>query len=96
MGTTSARTAALILDNSQKVLGIELMTAAQAIWLRNEIGENTIEQLSPVTKAAYEFIREKSNPVDQDIIMHDELVKFDEMIKDGNFLKHVENVVNLR
>ena len=96
MGTTSARTAALILDNSQKVLGIELMTAAQAIWLRNEIGENAIERLSPVTKAAYEFIREKSDPVDQDVIMHDELVKFDEMIKDGSFLKHVEQVVNLK
>ncbi len=96
MGTTSARTAAMILDNSQKVLAIELMTAAQAIWLRDEIGEKAIEQLSPVTKAAYDFIRQQSEPVDEDIIMHDEMEKFDKMIKDGSFLAHVEKSVNLR
>ncbi|MCI5697738.1 MAG: histidine ammonia-lyase [Clostridiales bacterium] len=96
MGTTSARTAAMILDNSQKVLAIELMTAAQAIWLRDEIGERAIEQLSPVTRTAYDFIRQQSEPVDEDIIMHDELEKFDKMIKDGSFLSHVEKNVNLR
>lgn len=96
MGTTSARTAAMILDNSQKVLAIELMTAAQAIWLRDEIGEKAIQQLSPVTKAAYDFVRQQSEPVDEDIIMHDEMEKFDKMIKDGSFLAHVEKSVNLK
>ena len=37
MGTTSARTAAMVLDNAQKVLGIEIAAAAQAIWLRQEL-----------------------------------------------------------
>lgn len=96
MGTTSARTAAMVLDNSQKVLGIELMTAAQAIWLREEIGENGIKNLSSATKRAYDFIREHSAPVDKDIIMNDELTKFDEMIKDGSFLANVEKVINLK
>lgn len=96
MGTTAARTAAMILDNSQKVLGIEIASAVQGIWLREEIGEKGIENLSPATRAAYDFIRTKSEPVDKDVIMHDELVKFDEMIKDGSLLEAVEAKVKLR
>ena len=56
MGTTSARTAAMVLDNAQKVLGIELASAAQGIWLRQEIGESDISNLAPATKAAYDYI----------------------------------------
>lgn len=96
MGTTSARTAAMVLDNAQKVIGIELASAAQAVWLRQEMGEKGIENLSPAMRAAYEHIRAVSKPVDNDIIMHDELVKFDEMIKDGSLLEAVEKVTPLK
>lgn len=96
MGTTSARTAAMVLDNAQKVIGIELAAAAQGIWLREEIGEKGISKLAPATKAAYDFIRTVSEPVDKDVIMHDELVKFDEMIKTGTLLEAVEKVVTLK
>lgn len=96
MGATSARTAAMILDNAQKVIGIELSTAAQAIWLRSEIGEHCVEGLGKGTKAAYDFIRETIPPVEEDIIMHDQLVKFDEMVKDNSILEAVEKVVPLR
>lgn len=96
MGTTSARTAAMVLDNAQKVIGIEIAAAAQAIWLRQEIGESRIENLAPATKAAYDFIRTKSEPVDEDIVMYKELVKFDEMIKDDSLLKAVEKAVKLK
>lgn len=96
MGTTSARTAAMVLDNAQKVIGIEIASAVQGIWLREEIGESKIDNLAPATKAAYDFIRTKSEPIDSDIIMHKELIKFDEMIKDGSLLEAVEKVVELR
>jgi len=86
MGTTAARTAAMILDNTQKVLGIELFAASQAIWLRGEKG------LSKATQAAYDYIRKSVDPVDRDIVMHDELVKFDEMIKSGDIIRIVEEV----
>jgi len=86
MGTTAARTAAMILDNAQKVLGIELFAASQAIWLRGETG------LSPATKAAYEYIRRTVDPIDHDVLMHDELVKFDEMVKDNSLVEVVEKV----
>ncbi len=96
MGTTSARTAAMVLDNAQKVIGIELAAAAQGIWLRQEIGESDISNLAPATKAAYDYIRKVSAPVDQDILMHDELKKFDEIVKDFSILEAVEKVVNLK
>ena len=96
MGTTSARTAAMVLDNAQKVIGIELAAAAQGIWLRQEIGESDISNLAPATKAAYDYIRTVSAPVDEDILMHDELKKFDEMVKDFSILEAVEKVVTLK
>ena len=96
MGATSARTAAMVLDNAQKVIGIELSAAAQGIWLRQEMGENGIDNLAPATKAAYDFIRETVPPVEEDIIMHDQLVQFDEMVKNNSILEAVEKVVTLK
>ena len=87
MGTTAARTAAMVLDNAQKVLGIELLSAAQAIWLRGEKG------LSPATEAAYERIRKETDPVDDDVIMHYELEKLDRMVKEGEIVKAVQQAV---
>ena len=65
----------MVLDNAQKVIGIELSAAAQAIWLRQEQGEKGIENLAPATKVAYDFIRTKADPIEEDIIMIDELKK---------------------
>ncbi|MBK5246605.1 MAG: histidine ammonia-lyase [Peptostreptococcaceae bacterium] len=96
MGTTSARTAALILDNAQKVLGIELFAASQAIWLRGDAkGEEATKSLAPATKAAYDFIRRTVKPIDNDIVMHYELIKFDAMIKDHSFVEEVSKVVKI-
>ena len=96
MGTTSARTAAMVLDNAQKVIGIELATAAQAIWLRQELGEHGIDNLADATRAAYEYIRSVAAPVEEDIIMLPYLQKFDEMVKDNSILEAVEKVVTLK
>ena len=96
MGMTSARTAAMVLDNTEKVLAIEIGCAAQAIWLRQEIGENQINYLSPAMRAAYEHVRAVSDTVVEDVVMHDELVKFEQMVKDGSLLEAVEKVVKLR
>lgn len=96
MGATSARTAAMVLDNAQKVIGIELAAAAQAIWLRQEMGEHGIDNLAPATRAAYDFIRSKAEPVERDILMIDYLAKFDEMVKDHSILEAVEKVAALK
>jgi histidine ammonia-lyase len=86
----------MVLDNAQKVIGIELATASQAIWLREELGEKGIENLAPATRAAYEFIRSEAAPVEEDIIMLPYLAKFDEMVKDNSILEAVEKVVTLK
>ena len=65
----------MILDNSQKVLGIELFAGAQAAWLRGEDG------LSPATRAVYDRIRQAIPPVDQDVVMHPLMVQADELVK---------------
>ena len=96
MGTTAARTAAMVLDNAQKVIGIELCAAAQAIWLREELGQDGIKNLAPATRAAYDYIRKYSDPIEEDIIMEPELAKFDEMVKDGGIIEAVEKVVKLK
>lgn len=89
MGTTAARTAALIVDNVQKVLGIELFAASQAIWLRGEKG------LATATQVVYDRIRESVDPVERDVVMHFELKKFDEMIKSNEIVDLVESVIGL-
>ena len=87
MGTTAARTAAMILDNAQKVLGIEFFAAAQALWLRGEGG------LSPAIQGVYQEIRKEVKPVEQDILMHDELEKMDRMIKSHRLVDVVEKII---
>lgn len=86
MGTTAARTGAMILENTQRVLGIELFSASQAIWLRGESG------LSPAIDAAYRHIRRQVDPVDEDILMHDALVLFEKMVRSNEIVEVVEQV----
>ena len=86
MGTTAARTAAMILDNTRKVLAIELLAASQAIWLR---GEKCEASLGYYTKKAYEAIRESIKPIEEDVIMYKEINKMEELIKNGLIIKAI-------
>ena len=86
MGTTAARKARMILDNSEKVLSIELFAAAQAITFRDGT------KLAPATKAVYDLVRSEVAPIDQDIVMHYEMVKCDKMVKSGRVVEAAEAV----
>ncbi|MBQ5813245.1 MAG: histidine ammonia-lyase [Clostridia bacterium] len=86
MGTTAARKAAMILDNSRKVLGIELFAAAQALWLRGE------DKLSPATKAVYDHIRKTVAPIDEDVVMYPLMAACEQMIKNHEITKAAEAV----
>jgi histidine ammonia-lyase len=87
MGTTAARKARMILDNVQKVIGIEAFGAFQAISLRGEI------RLGKGTMAAYRAISEAVSPVEDDRIMYTDLAKFDDMIKNEILVKAVEDAI---
>ena len=86
MGTTAARKAQMILDNAQKVLGIELAAAAQALWLRGP------ENLSAATAEVYRIIREEVPPVEEDVVMYPILEKLDQMVKSGRLVAAAESV----
>lgn len=89
MGTTAARTAAMIMDNARKVLAIELFAATQGIWLRGEACE---KNLGKGTKKVYELIRKTIAPVEEDIVMYREFEKMEDIIKSGELTKIVKEV----
>lgn len=84
MGTTAARKAALILDNSQKVIGIELLAAAQATQMRS------LEKASPASNAVIAKIREKVPFMQHDCVMYPHMNSCDELVKNGEIIFAVE------
>lgn len=88
MGTTAARKALMILDNAQKVVGIELFCASQALWFREREGKRQ----APATQAVYDMIRQEVQPVREDILLHDEMIKFDAMVKEHRVSQVAEAV----
>ena len=76
----------MILDNAQKVLGIELAAAAQALRLRGP------ENLSAATAEVYRIIREEVPPVEEDVVMYPILEKLDQMVKSGRLVAAAESV----
>jgi len=87
MGTTAARKARMILDNAQKVLGIEAFGAYQALSFREHA------KLGKGTSAAFAVIAEQVPPVEQDRIMYTDMNKFDAMVKSEVLVKAVEKAI---
>lgn len=87
MGTIAARKARMILDNAQKVLGIELFAASQAIYLRH-----AEDKMAPATKAVYAKIREQVQPIHDDVVMYEQMNKFDNMIKTEAIVRAAQTV----
>ena len=86
MGTTAARKARMILSNSERVVGIELFAAAQAVDFRGA------EKLAPATRAAYDLIRSRVPFIEPDIVMHDEMVKLEQLVSSRALLDAAEAV----
>ena len=86
MGTIAARKARMILDNAQKVIGIELFAASQGLFLRGD------KKMAPATKAVYKRIRKSVAPIRDDIVMYEQMNKFDEMVKSGELNAIAEKV----
>ena len=89
MGSIAARKGFQILQNVQKVIAIELLTAAQGI-----------EFLKPLkcgkgTNAAFAEIRKQVPPLEEDRIMHIDINKIINLVVDGSLLKKVEKIVTL-
>jgi histidine ammonia-lyase len=84
MGTIGARKARDIIYNASRVLGIEYLASAQAIYFREgaELGKGT--------KPGYELIRETIAPIEEDRIMYIEINKASELVTSGKLVERVE------
>jgi histidine ammonia-lyase len=74
MGTIGARKANSILDNTRKVIAMEMFTACQALDLKGDKG------LGVYTKRAYQKIREYVSFVEDDVIMYHNLHTLDDLL----------------
>ena len=79
MGANAARHAREILDNTRTVLAIELLSAAQAVYLRPE----GPQRLGVGTRAVYEAVRECVAPVVEDRSLAADVARLEAAMDDG-------------
>jgi histidine ammonia-lyase len=89
MGTTAARKARKVVDNVARVIGIELLAAAQAVDFRGADG------LGRGTAAAYRLLRKEVDFLEKDRILYPLIDKAIEMVADGRLVEAVEKEVSL-
>ena len=87
MGTIASRHARDILNNSRKVIAMEILCACQAIDLRGNKG------LGKGTAPAYEIIRKNITVLEKDRVMHIDIDKAEEILKEGSIVREVEKAV---
>jgi len=87
MGTTAARKLRSILDNVEKVLAIESLTAAQALDFRDK------KNMGEGTRLAYDIIRQTAYFIPVDTIMYKILDDMDKLVKSHKIVLSCENIV---
>ncbi len=92
MGTIAARKAREILENSKKVVAMELMAACQGIDLRKNQQESQRE-IGLGSREAYRVVREYITRLDEDRVMYPDMNQAQEMITSEEVLRSVERVI---
>lgn len=92
MGTTAARKAGTILENTLSVLAFELLTACQAIDIRRRIGLYG-QGLSPVGEAVFARVREKVAFLEEDREMWPDIQAVEAMVRSGELLELAHEIV---
>ena len=92
MGTTAARKAGTILENTRSVLAFELLTACQAIDIRRMIGSYG-KGLSPVGEAVFRRVREKVAFMEEDRELWPDIQAVEAMVRSGELLELAEELV---
>ncbi len=87
MGTTAARKARRVVDNVAAVLGIELLTAAQAVDFRGA------ENLGRGTMAAHRLLREEVDYIEKDVILYPLVNIAVDLVKSGRLVEEVDSKV---
>ena len=86
MGTTAARKAGTILENTRSVLAYELLTACQAIDIRRRSGTYG-EGLSPVGEAVFAHVRERVAFMETDRELWPDIQAVEAMVRSGELLE---------
>jgi histidine ammonia-lyase len=86
MGANAARHAMEVAENLRDILAIELLTAAQGIYLRPD----GPERLAPATAAAYSEIRSRVAPLEHDRQLDEDIRTLAQLISSGDLLKAIE------
>ncbi len=77
MGPGAAHKAAKVVENSQYVIAIELLAAAQGIDLRRNEGQGK------GTRKVHQLIRSRVRPLSQDRSLHEDIETVREMVQNG-------------
>ena len=88
MGSIAAKKSKDILENVRKVIGMELITACQAIDLKG-----AKEKLSPATKVAYEEVRKLVSYVSVDRPMYVDIHAAEDLVKTNTVVDNVEKAI---
>ena len=86
MGSIGGRKALQVIENVEKILAIELLTAAQAFEFRKPMKSGIF------LEAIHKAIREKVAFAAKDRVFADDIEKGIEMIKDQTIIKVIEKV----
>ena len=85
MGSISGRKLSQVLDNLEFILGIELMSACQAIEFRRPL------KSSAILEFAHDFVRKFVGFAEEDRIFSEDINKITEIIRDFSFVKSVDD-----
>lgn len=77
MGSIGSRKALRVLENVEKILGIELFYAVQAMDFHQPL------KSGPILQKIYEFVRTRIQSITEDRIMSDDMEEAIQLIKDG-------------
>ena len=90
MGVTAARHAEAVVSNTEKVLAIEFMSAAQGLDCGDPIRPGR------GVEAAYRCIREVVPPLSRDRFLAPDIAKVEQLLHSGQLVEEVESVRGLR
>ncbi|MEM9076720.1 MAG: histidine ammonia-lyase [Bacteroidota bacterium] len=90
MGSISGRKALQIIENVEKILAIELLTAAQAFEFRKPLKSGV------VLDEIHRFIRTKVPFAENDRVFSEDIEKGIQMVKDGEIIAFVEEVMETK
>ncbi len=92
MGTTAARKAGQILENTRSVLAFELLTACQAVDIRRMVGSHG-RGLSPIHEAIFSHVRKSVPFMEKDRELWPDILQVERMVRSGELLDIADELV---